>query len=55
MRVLPRFKGYTVDYRLGEFRRVFSTKRGVIRRPIEFIPFDSPKGRRLLRQLLRAK
>ena len=42
---LPVFRGYTVDIRLREFRRVAWGKR------LEFIPFDSPKGRRLLRRL----
>lgn len=42
MRALPTFRGYTVDVRLREFRKVI-----VGRRP-EFIPFDSRKGFRLL-------
>lgn len=41
-RTLPTFNGYTVDERLREFRKV----------PLdglpEFIPFDSPEGRRLV-------
>jgi hypothetical protein len=41
MRRLPTFKGYTVDCRLREFRKVGE-------RGIEFIPFDSVVGRRLL-------
>ncbi len=38
---LPEFKGYTVDMRLGEFRRM------VFGEVPEFIPFDSAKGREL--------
>jgi len=41
MRVLPTFRGYTVDVRLKEFRKA------VIGEWPEFIPFDSPKGERL--------
>ena len=39
---LPVFKGYTVDERLQEFRKVEYGK------TVEFIPFDSPKGQNLL-------
>ena len=39
---LPTFEGYTVDIRLKEFRKV-DPHRGM-----EFIPFDSPVGDRLL-------
>ncbi len=42
---LPVFKGYTVDRRLGEFRK------SGYPRPLEFIPFDSPKGKRLLDEM----
>lgn len=42
MSKLPTYKGYTVDERLGEFRRVKWGKE------LQYIPFDSPKGRRLL-------
>lgn len=42
--ILPRFRGYTVDFRLREFRRVGHD----LPYGIEFIPFDSPKGKRLL-------
>ena len=45
VRVLPRFKGYTVDFRLREFRKAEYPK------VLEFIPFDSPKGRKLLREM----
>ncbi len=43
---LPTFKGYTVDFRLKEFRKVDMSIPS-----IEFIPFDSPKGRELLKEL----
>ena len=43
--VLPTFKGYTVDMRLKEFRRAIP---GVT---LEFIPFSSPKGMKLLEEL----
>jgi hypothetical protein len=43
--ILPTFKGYSVDLRLREFRRAIP---GVV---IEFIPFDSPKGIKLLGEL----
>jgi len=43
---LPEFEGYTVDERLREFRKVDREKL-----TIEFVPFDSPKGRRLLRKM----
>jgi hypothetical protein len=46
--VLPVFRGYTVDVRLREFRKISRTE------PWEFIPFDSPKGRRLLRAWARS-
>ena len=48
MRVLPVFKGYTVDARLREFRRLRPGTRAV------FIPFDSPQGERLLRAMREA-
>jgi hypothetical protein len=47
MRRLPAWKGYTVDARLSEFRKV-----SLAGEPsIEFIPFDSPKGRKMLRRM----
>lgn len=49
-RRLPEFHGYVVDERLKEFRRV-AWKNGEPR--IEFIPFDSQKGDKLLVELLR--
>ena len=42
---LPIFRGYTVDFRLKEFRKL---KRG---KHFEFIPFESPTGRKLLKEL----
>ena len=39
---LPTFKGYTVDVRLREFRKVSSVS------AIEFVSFDSPEGDMLL-------
>ncbi len=44
-RALPIFKGYTVDGRLKEFRKV---KQGPT---IEFIDFDSEKGQQLVAQI----
>ena len=47
MNILPTYKGYTVDYRLKQFRKV----------PLdslpEFVEFDSDKGDRLLTQMIR--
>jgi hypothetical protein len=42
---LPEFKGYTVDWRLREFRRL------VFGEMPEFIPFDSKKGRELREEM----
>jgi hypothetical protein len=42
---LPTFRGYTVDHRLREFRKVEFGK------TLEFIPFDSQKGRQLLQEM----
>src|SRR5215213_6117621 len=42
---LPTFKGYTVDMRLREFRKVMSGER------LEFIPFNSPEGKKLFAEL----
>lgn len=40
---LPTFQEYTIDYRLEEFRKVnYETQE------IEFIPFNSEKGKALL-------
>jgi hypothetical protein len=45
-RRLPTFCGYTVDERLREFRRVDN-----VSLTIEFIPFDSAKGRKVLKEI----
>ncbi len=47
IRVLPTYKGYTVDMRLKEFRKAVWGKE------IEFIPFDSVKGQKLITGFLR--
>lgn len=39
---LPTYQGYTVDERLREFRKAEAGE------TLEFIAFDSPKGRRML-------
>ena len=44
-RKLPEFKGYTVDERLREFRKVVHGK------SIEFVDFDSKKGMKLLKKM----
>lgn len=44
------YKGYTVDERLGEFRKV-TWKKG--EPSIEFVPFDSEKGISLLQKAIR--
>ncbi|HEY3310331.1 MAG TPA: hypothetical protein VGK00_01715 [Anaerolineales bacterium] len=43
--VIPTFKGYTVDMRLREFRRAIPDV------TLKFIPFNSPKGEKLLEEL----
>ena len=43
---LPEFKGYTVDLKLKQFRKVNHEKPS-----IDFIEFDSDKGRRLLKEM----
>ena len=40
---LPKFKGYTVDARLKQFRKVDMKKPS-----IEFVEFNSEKGKKLL-------
>lgn len=40
---LPTFKGYTVDFRLRQFRKVDRSKPS-----IEFIDFDSEEGQELI-------
>lgn len=44
MNQLPTFKGYVVDYRLQQFRKM------VYGKIPQFIPFDSPKGQKLMNQ-----
>ena len=55
MGFLPVFRGYTVDARLREFRKV--DRRMSCGNPfsIKFIPFDSPEGERLLKAWLRRR
>lgn len=48
MNRLPTFKGYTVDVRLKEFRKV------VYGQSIAFIPFDSELGDQLLGKLIQS-
>jgi len=43
---LPEFKGYTVDNRLRQFRKVDRSKPN-----IEFVDFDSEKGKELLNEM----
>jgi hypothetical protein len=43
--ILPTFKGYTVDMRLKEFRRAIPDV------TLEFIPFKTPEGKKLLEEL----
>ena len=47
---LPEFKGYTVDERLKQFRKVDRKKPD-----IEFIDFDSEKGKKLLAEYEESK
>lgn len=47
MRKLPVYKGYTADFRLKEFRKVIYGK------ALQFVPFRSPKGQKLLTGFLR--
>ena len=42
---LPEFKGYTVDFRLQEFRKADSSKK-----TIKFISFKTKLGRKLLQE-----
>src|SRR5687767_326336 len=42
---LPTFKGYTVDMRLREFRKA------TLGEKLEFIPFNSPEGKKLFEEL----
>ena len=47
MRALQTYKGYIVDYRLREFRKVMP-KRG-----LSFVPFKSQKGDNLLSSMIK--
>jgi hypothetical protein len=42
---LPTFKGFTVDLRLREFRKA------TLEEKLEFIPFNSPEGKKLFEEL----
>jgi hypothetical protein len=46
MRKLPVFKGYTVDVRSKEFRKI------ILGKLPEFIPFESEEGEKLLSEFL---
>jgi len=43
---LPNFKGYTVDQRLKQFRKVDREKPS-----IDFVDFDSEEGQKLLEEM----
>jgi hypothetical protein len=45
---LQKFEGYTIDERLREFRKVYRKDGNFA---IEFIPFWSVKGKKLLKKL----
>jgi hypothetical protein len=45
VRILPTFNGYTVDLRLNEFRKATPDV------ALEFIPFTSSKGKKLLAEM----
>ena len=47
MRKLPTYKGYTVDLRLKEFRKAEYGK------ALEFLPFDSEKGKKMVTEFLK--
>jgi len=49
IRILPVFKGYTVDLRLSEFRKIESNKLP------EFVPLLSDKGARLFYEFRQTK
>ena len=46
VRKLPEFKGYTIDERLRQFRKVDMDKPS-----IEFVDFDSDEGQKLLDEM----
>lgn len=49
---LPKYKNWTVDYRLKQFRKVHWTKTGNPAK-IEFEDFEDPKGDKMLSQMIR--
>ncbi len=54
MKKLPKFHGYTVDFKLEHFGKVRTVRIDGSSLPtIEFIPFRAPKGERLLSRMIR--
>ena len=51
IRTLPIFKGYTVDVRLKQFRRI--VKQSKFFAGMEYLDFDSDKGDRILTQYIK--
>ena len=51
-RILPTFKGYSIDVRCRQFRKAHFCKDGSPGR-MEFIDFDSEEGDKLLVQLVK--
>jgi hypothetical protein len=51
IRQLPVFKGYTVDVRLKQFRRI--VKQSKFFAGMEYLEFDSDKGDRILTQYIK--
>ena len=45
---LPEFRGYTIDKRLRQFRKVDRSGESP---SIEFVEFDSPEGDKLLEEM----
>ncbi len=52
MSELPRYKGYTVDERLGEFRKVTWTDGEP---SMETVTFESAQGQRLIAEMVNAE
>ena len=52
VRELPRFKGYSVDERLGEFRKVTLEPDGY---RMETVTFESAEGQRLIMEMVAAQ
>jgi hypothetical protein len=48
VRKLPEFRGYTVDERLRQFRKVDRSSENP---SIEFVEFDSEEGEKLLEEM----